>query len=83
MPSPIDVKAPRTDRPGSGYPSERSFVVQLRSDADPAKGVVCGRVEHVVSSRAAVFDSLSDLARFFSDSVRVGAASKQGKEDRS
>jgi hypothetical protein len=84
MPSPNDVDAQRADRPAAkGYPSERSFVVQLRSDADLAKGVVCGRVEHVVSSRAAVFDSLSDLARFFSEVVRSSASSEQGKEDRS
>jgi len=59
----------------SPYPAERSFVVQLRSDSDPSTGVVRGRVEHVVSNRAAVFDSLYDLAHFFSETVRACAAS--------
>jgi|GEM_PF-3740333 len=54
------------------YPSERSFVVQLRADAAPEQAVVRGRVEHVVSSRAATFDSLAELARFFAEAIRAG-----------
>jgi len=34
-------------------PAERAFVVQLRTDADLASGIVRGRVEHVVSGVAA------------------------------
>lgn len=69
MPSRSDLTVQGAEVLGGAleYPSERSFVVQLRSDTDPANGVVCGRVEHVGSSRAAVFDSFSDLARFFSE----------------
>lgn len=75
MPSPMDVDARRADvaRSGPGYSSDRAFVVQLRSDADPAKGVVRGRVEHVASSRAAVFECLADLARFFAEAVPGGS----------
>jgi len=70
MPSPNDVDPhARVPRPGTGYPTERSFVVQLRSDAAPGRGVVCGRVEHVGSSRAAVFASLDELARFFGEAI--------------
>lgn len=63
---------PGADDPGDcgavpTYPSERCFVVQLRSEADPARAAVSGRVEHLVSGRATAFDSLSALARFFSD----------------
>jgi hypothetical protein len=76
MPSRSDVRVQGTDALAAAvleYPSARSFVVQLRTDADPANGVVCGRVEHVASSRAASFDSLADLARFFSEAIRGGA----------
>src|SRR5262245_58611618 len=56
------------------YPFERSFVVQLRSDADPAAGALCGRAEHVISSRAVLFDSLADLARFFAEAIASSKA---------
>ncbi|HEX2485089.1 MAG TPA: PQQ-binding-like beta-propeller repeat protein, partial [Myxococcota bacterium] len=75
MSSHNDVKA-RTADPlavARQYPFERSFVVQLRSDADPAAGAVCGRAEHVVSSRAVLFDSLADLARFFAEAIAAGS----------
>jgi hypothetical protein len=36
-------------------------VVQLRADADLQRGVVRGRVEHVVSGVAALFDSVEQL----------------------
>jgi hypothetical protein len=77
MPSRSDVRVQGTDALAAvlEYPSARSFVVQLRTDADPANSIVCGRVEHVASSRAASFDSLADLARFFSEAIRRGLES--------
>ena len=45
--------------------TNRRFVIQLRIDADPARGICRGRVQHVRSGAAAHFDSLEELARFF------------------
>jgi hypothetical protein len=38
-----------------------AFVVQFRADADPARGKLAGRVEHVASGRTANFQSVDDL----------------------
>lgn len=38
--------------------------MQLRVETDLAQGRIMGRVEHVVSGRAAHFDTLADLLRF-------------------
>ena len=43
----------------------RRFLVQLRMDADPSRGVYRGRIQHVRSGEAAHFDSLDELAAFF------------------
>ena len=53
----------------AALPADRAFVVQLRADADPARGVVSGRVEHIVSGAAAPFDSLEQLLEWMSDAV--------------
>jgi hypothetical protein len=45
--------------------TNRRFVIQLRIDADPASGVCRGRVQHLRSGEAAHFDSLEELALFF------------------
>lgn len=45
----------------AALPAERAFVVQLRADADPAHGVVSGRIEHVVSGAVALFESVEEL----------------------
>lgn len=41
------------------------FFIQLRRDADPTRGVYRGRVQHVRSGEAAHFESLDELAAFF------------------
>jgi hypothetical protein len=45
--------------------TNRQFVVQLRIDSDPEHGICRGRVQHVRSGAAAHFDSLEELAMFF------------------
>jgi len=45
-------------------PTERAFVVQLAAAAEPGRGEIAGRVEHVVSMRAAHFHSLEELVSF-------------------
>ncbi len=45
-------------------PAQRTFVVQLHTEADVGRGRVVGRVEHVVSGRATHFASLPELLAF-------------------
>jgi hypothetical protein len=54
------MRAP--DQPS--LPSGRAFIVQLHAEADIAKGLFIGRVEHIVSYQATHFDSLEALATF-------------------
>lgn len=49
------------DRP---LPAARAFVVQLRGDAHVGRGRWAGRIAHVVSGRAAHFESLDGLVAF-------------------
>ena len=48
-------------------PAERAFVVQLRADADLGRGSVHGRIEHVVSGAAGLFDSVEQLIAWMRD----------------
>jgi hypothetical protein len=50
-------------------PAGRAFVVQLRADADMSRGVVQGRIEHIVSGAAALFDSAEQLIDWMRDAV--------------
>jgi hypothetical protein len=50
--------------------TSRGFVVQLRLDAEPARGIFRGRIQHVRSGDAAHFDSLEELAQFIA--CRIG-----------
>ena len=51
----------RTD---SGALTGRAFRVHFRADADLAKGVWCGRVEHLRSGDAAHFSTIQELMAF-------------------
>jgi hypothetical protein len=54
----------------AALPAERAFVVQLRADADLARGVISGRVEHVVSGAAALFESMEQLITCMRDALQ-------------
>lgn len=56
---PMDIPLDTTP----SYPHSRVFVLRLHRDADPARGDVVGRVEHVDSGRCERFESLAELAR--------------------
>jgi len=56
-------------RPRASLPTERAFVVQLRADADFGSGTVTGRIEHVSSGAAALFDSVEQLVAWMRDAV--------------
>ena len=46
-------------------PSENAFLVQLAGDADPARDVLAGRVEHLESGARARFGSRDELLALF------------------
>jgi len=52
-------------------PTNRAFVVQLSVEALPAQGKVNGRVEHVVSMKAARFHSIEELMGFMARVLAV------------
>jgi hypothetical protein len=63
-------RRPHTAVPNrAALPAERAFVVQLRADADLAGGVISGRVEHVVSGAAALFESMEQLISCMRDAL--------------
>ena len=55
-------------------PAARAFVVQLRADADLEHGVVRGRLEHLTSGVAAVFESAEELVAHMHEALRPLAA---------
>jgi len=56
-------------RPRGSLPAERAFVVQLRADADFGSGAVSGRIEHVSSGAAGLFDSVEQLIAWMRTAV--------------
>jgi hypothetical protein len=47
--------------PYPAYPSAGSYVLRLHRDAQPAQGVLVGRLEHIASGAAVHFTSGSEL----------------------
>jgi hypothetical protein len=43
------------------FPVGRAFVIKLHRTADPQRGTLCGRVEHIASGRQADFAAATDL----------------------
>lgn len=76
--SPPQIPPPAPDR--ATLPAERAFVVQLRADADLARGHVRGRLEHLTSGSAAVFESVEELVARMHEAMRPQAA-PPAKED--
>jgi hypothetical protein len=60
------------------FPPDRAFVVQL-SAAEQRRKPTSGRVEHVVTGRCALFESLDRLAEFFGE-VLAHAPAEDKKE---
>ena len=68
----------RTD---SGAFTGRAFRVHFRLDADLARGVCCGRVEHLRSGDAAHFTNLEELLAFVTFWLSQGP-DDSGRNDR-
>ena len=45
----------------------RIFMVHLRLDADPARGEIAGRIQHVKSGDASHFETVEELVAFMTD----------------
>ena len=65
--------APDPPTEPSSLPVQRAFVVQLRADADPARGVVRGRIEHMISGSVARFESAEELIACLRDALTLRA----------
>ena len=63
----------------AALPVERAFVIQLRADADLDHGLVRGRLEHLTSGAAAVFESAEELLARMQEVMRPhpGLAAKK------
>jgi hypothetical protein len=62
---------PLPENPGS--PSvHRAFVIQFGTRTDVARGAFTGRVEHIVSGQAALFDTLETLLAFIARVQHAG-----------
>ena len=66
---PKRTSAPAHEGPRAPLPAERAFVVQLRADADLTTGAVSGRIEHVRSGAAALFESVDQLIAWMRQAV--------------
>jgi hypothetical protein len=55
-------------------PFERAFVVQLSADGEVVAGTVRGRVEHLSSGTAAVFDTVGALITWMRDAIARDSA---------
>ena len=59
-----------TGRSGPAYPTSRAFVVQLCDEQGDRTGQpLAGRIEHVVTGRAARFAGLIELASFVHETL--------------
>lgn len=65
----------------TALPAERAFVVQLRADADLARGLVRGRLEHLTSGVAAVFESADELLSRMHEALRPRIAPAAGEDN--
>lgn len=45
----------------NGLRPDTAFLIQFRTNADPATDKLTGRIEHVASGRTETFESLKDL----------------------
>ena len=73
-----DETATSFGRRRGALPAERAFVVQLRADADFGAGTVSGRIEHVSSGAAGLFDSVEELIDWLRAAVDRTSAQRRG-----
>ena len=64
--------------PRPSLPPEGIFVIHVRSDSDPARRHLVGRVEHVKSGDSEQFASLEALLAFVDRHMRSAAEDREG-----
>jgi hypothetical protein len=73
--------APSAAQQRAALPAARAFVVQLRADADLERGVLRGRLEHLTSGVAAVFESAEELVARMREALQPGAPSEPDERE--
>jgi hypothetical protein len=68
-------------RPRKPLPADRAFVVQLRADSDLGRDAISGRIEHVSSGSAALFDSVEVLLEFIRGAIGQARAPYEAPGD--
>jgi len=76
--NPIGKNGTGDGRPRGPLPADRAFVVQLRADADFGSGAVSGRIEHVSSGAAGLFDSVEQLIAWMRAAVDRTSTQRRG-----
>jgi hypothetical protein len=66
---PMAPRATTTEATRPTLPPSRAFVVQVHADAEPARGVLVGRVEHLASGSAARFSTPEELVSFINETI--------------
>ena len=61
MPYDFAARGHYSENAMNGLQPASAFLIQFRTDADPLKGRLAGRIEHVASGKTANFDSVLDL----------------------
>jgi hypothetical protein len=69
-------------RPRKPLPADRAFVVQLRADSDVGREGISGRIEHVSSGTAALFDSVEVLLEFIRGTIAQAPEEPSGNGTR-
>ncbi len=59
------------------YPSQRSYVLKLHRDADPAGGRLVGRLEHIASGEHVDFDSGAALLAWLARHAAMATGATQ------
>ena len=65
--------------PESKYPSRRSYVVKLRSDAEP--GALVGRIENLVTGRQCEFSSAEELLQSIATDLALASGERSVDAD--
>ncbi len=68
----MPASGPGDDR-APAWPADNAFVLRFAAGVDPARGILAGRVEHVVSGRGQRFESCDELLAFVARMLRVSA----------
>lgn len=58
------------------YPYSRTYVLKLHADADPQRGVIVGRLEHLASGQQFHFGNAEELLACVTQAAAITAATR-------